>query len=424
MLRHLLQLLAVCCSLALCGGCQVLLPEITQEPTIRNPFPQLRRVAVAPFFNQSDAPTVDGREFAMAYFTELQLTPGFEVVPLGVVEEAIIAHRIDLSRPGEARRLGQVLGVDAVAIGAVIDYAEYYPPRVGMRVEWYAANPGFHEIPAGYGLPWGTPEEEFIPDSLVYESQMALFRAEFQGRSPECDEACQPLPAPPNGARQAPAAPLVDPSLREDHDVEDAADDGEGPALSPEDNPFFDPGQTSSLRVVDENVQPAQLEVEMPPTTPAPKKAKRTAQRPPAPGAAGAASGAAAVATAPVAAAGAAVAAVAGAPLMPEPCPCGPENDYAGLYAIGPGRAACLPFNGPVLSHTGIYNGADDKVTEALEGYVFFRDDLRYGGWQPYLSRSNEYIRFCCHMHISEMLSARGGGSAKMDVLMRWPERR
>jgi hypothetical protein len=416
-LRHSLLLLAVCCSLALCGGCQIMLPEITQEPTIRNPFPQLRRVAIAPFFNQSDAPTVDGREFAMAYFTELQLTPGFEVVPLGVVEEAIIAHRIDLSRPGEARRLGQILGVDAVAIGAVIDYAEYYPPRVGMRVEWYAANPGFHEIPAGYGLPWGTPEEEFIPDSLVYESQMALFRAEMQGRSPQCDEACQPLPAPPTGEQPAPAAPLVDPSLREEQDDGDEAD----AELAPEENPFFDPNQSSSLRVVDENVRLAQLEVEMPQTTTpsktSPSKTKRIK-------AASIASAPQTAPTAPAVAVGAAAAAVTGVPLTPEACPCGPENDYAGLYAIGPGRAACIPFNGPVLSHTGLYNGSDDKVTEALEGYVFFRDDLRYGGWQPYLSRSNEYIRFCCHMHICEMLSARGGGSAKMDVLMRWPERR
>ncbi len=404
----------------MCGGCQILLPEITQEPTIRNPFPQLRRVAVAPFFNQSDAPTVDGREFAMAYFTELQLTPGFEVVPLGVVEEAIIAHRIDLSRPGEARRLGGVLGVDAVAVGAVIDYAEYYPPRVGMRVEWYATNPGFHEIPAGYGLPWGTPEEDFIPDSLVYESQMALFRAEMQGWSPQCDEACQPLPAPPSAGRQAPAAPLVDPRLREERDA-DELDDDDGPSLNTDENPFFDPQQSSSLRVVDEKVRRAQLEAPMPATS-APAKAARVegnsanglAPAPTAPNVAGGAIGAV----------GSAAAVVAAAPLLPAACACGPDSDYGGLYAIGPGRAPCIPFAGPVLSHTGIYNGADNKVTEALEGYVFFRDDLRYGGWRPYLSRSNEYIRFCCHLHISEMLSARGGGSAKMDVLMRWPERR
>ena len=71
--------------------------------------------------------------------------------------------------PGEARRLANILGVDAVVIGSVTDYTPYYPPRCGMRVEWYAANPGFHEIPPGYGLPWGTPEEEYIPAPLVFE---------------------------------------------------------------------------------------------------------------------------------------------------------------------------------------------------------------------------------------------------------------
>ena len=45
------------------------------------------------------------------------------------------------------------MGVDAVVIGTVTDFTPYYPPRCGLRVEWYAANSGFHEIPPGYGLP-------------------------------------------------------------------------------------------------------------------------------------------------------------------------------------------------------------------------------------------------------------------------------
>ena len=156
------------------GGCALVLPETAHRPVIRNPFPQLSRVAIAPFFNHSDEATVDGRDFALGYFAELQSTPGFEVVPLGVVEEAIIRHRINLSQPAEARRLAGILGVDTVVVGSVTDFAPYYPPRCGLRVEWYTANIGYHEIPAGYGLPWNTPDEEFIPDSLVYESQMAL----------------------------------------------------------------------------------------------------------------------------------------------------------------------------------------------------------------------------------------------------------
>src|SRR5688572_16651389 len=93
------------------AGCNMILPDISHEPLVHNPFPQLSRVAVAPFFNQSDEPTVDGRKFALAYFAELQSVPGFEVVPLGVVEEAILDHQVDLSRAGEARRLGKILGV-------------------------------------------------------------------------------------------------------------------------------------------------------------------------------------------------------------------------------------------------------------------------------------------------------------------------
>src|SRR6187431_3347859 len=90
-------LLALLLSITGCG----LLPEISHEPVIRNPFPQLSRVAVAPFINLSDEATVDTREFAIAYFNELQATPGFEVVPLAVVETAIRQHGIRLEHPSE-----------------------------------------------------------------------------------------------------------------------------------------------------------------------------------------------------------------------------------------------------------------------------------------------------------------------------------
>ena len=180
------------------SGCALIFPDVSHEPVVHNPFPQLNKVAVAPFFNQSDETTVDGRKFALAYFAELQTVPGFEVVPLGVVEEAIIEHQVDLSRPGEARRLAKILGVDAVVVGSVTDYTPYYPPRCGLRVEWYAANPGFHEIPPGYGLPWGTPEEEYIPAPLVFESEFALAKAQLATQTPACD--MQPIDPPATAA--------------------------------------------------------------------------------------------------------------------------------------------------------------------------------------------------------------------------------
>ncbi len=368
MLRGKLLILSLALGLLASGGCSLIVPTKAHKPVIRNPFPQLRRVAVAPFFNLSDEPTVDGRQVSLAYFAELQATPGFEVVPLGVVEEAIIQHRIDLNGPNEARRLAQILGVDAVAVGAVTDFSEYYPPRVGLRVEWYAANPGFHEIPAGYGLPWNTPEEEFIPDSLVYESQMALAREQMTALTPDCDSATQMLPTPP----PTPAAA-------------GKSTDGDADADAP-------PAEAAAQARRRGGVKVAQAIEELPQGAAAPFDAANG---------------------------GVAADATTGSILTTDPqwlgTPCAtvPLGD----------RPPCIPNDGPVLSHTRIYTGSDADVTEALEGYVYFRDDNRFGGWRSYLSRSDDYVRFCCHMHISEMLSARGG-SRKTQVVWRWPESR
>jgi hypothetical protein len=76
-----------------------------------------------------------------------------------------------------------------------------------------------------------------------------------------------------------------------------------------------------------------------------------------------------------------------------------------------------------VLRHTRIFLASDPDFAEALQGYAFFQDDHRIGGWRSYLNRSDDFIRVCCHLHISEMLSARGG-SRKTRVVRRWPESR
>lgn len=392
--------------IGLISGCHLVLPKSAHEPIIRNPFPQLSRVAVAPFINHSDEPTVDGREVALAYFTELQSTPGFEVVPLGVVEETMLDHRIDLSDPGEARRLAQLLAVDAVIVGSVTDYSPYYPPRVGLRTEWYAANPGFHEIPAGYGLAWGTPEEEFIPDDLVYESQMALARSTMAQETPDCYGTCQELPAPPGGIAEV--GPVAE-GPADDRDrapaVEDAGDGDSnehrdvheqgGQRATP---PSASAGTEEAMDPFVEDGAPVQFVEELPAGDG--RAAPQLEAAPSAP----------IVASDPVGAAGASGAFVPGA------C------DPAPLSSSG-ARANCMVHHGPVLTHTRIYDGMDRDVTQALQGYAYFRDDLRSAGWESYLRRSDEYVRFCCRLHIAETLSARGGAH-KTQVLWRWPDGR
>jgi hypothetical protein len=178
-------------ALILVCGCGIL-PQAVQQPEIHNPFPQLTKVAIAPFFNLSAEPTVDGRQFGAAYFAALQSIPGFEVVPVGVTEQAMRANNIQLNGPEQARQLAQILGVDAVVIGAVTDFSPYYPPRCGLQVEWYAANPGFHPVPPGYGLPWGSTEEEYIPPALRLEAEMALARKQLATQTPDPNSATPP----------------------------------------------------------------------------------------------------------------------------------------------------------------------------------------------------------------------------------------
>jgi len=97
----------------------------------------------------------------------------------------------------------------------------------------------------------------------------------------------------------------------------------------------------------------------------------------------------------------------------------------AAFIPRGPGEGArvCQPSREPVLRHTKTYNGHDGQFASALESYAFFQDDARFGGWQSYLQRSDDFIRFCCRMHLYEMLSARGGAD-ETRVVWRWSPNR
>jgi len=339
-------------------GCS-LLPELAHQPTVHNPFPQLSKVAIAPFFNLSNEPTLDGRRVALAYYNELQLVPGFEVVPVGVVETAMRQHNIALRGPAEARRLAQLLDVDALVVGAVTDYSPYYPPRCGLQVEWYAANPGFHPIPPGYGLPWGKPEEQDIPAPLVFEAEMALAKAQLATQTPPY-------------AKQPAEPPATD--------KKDSGEEGASELQTqPEGNPLQAP--RSGRRHRDGEVKPVQY------------------QRAPAGGA-----------VEPEFAA-------AGRQGLPSNWP-----DPRGFIPPPPVSQppTCWPSDAPVIRHTRTYNGHDSELTEALSSYYFFRNDCRNGGWQEYLQRSDDFVRFCCHMHVAETLTARGG-AGETRVVWRWP---
>ncbi len=312
--------------LAYCSGCAAI-PEVRHQPQLHNPFPQLHRVAILPFFNLSTDPTINQDDVALAYYAELQQIPGFEVVPPGVVRQFIEAKRIEINVATNFQQLARDMGVDVLIRGAVTDYSPYYPPRIGLSVDWFAANPSFHPIPVGYGLPWGTPDEEYIPDSLVLEAEFALAREQLKTQTPD-------LPA----------------ETESDHAIRQTANQPAEPL------PVPPPSQPAPFPEVNSP--------DLPPDWPDPRGF-----------------------------------------IPPPPSPIRPPQN---------------PQPNPIISHTRIYRGNDERVTERLEQYYFFRDDARYGGWEGYLTRSEDFIRFCCYLHIAETLSARGG-AGKTRVAWRWP---
>ena len=338
-----------------------MLPEIVHQPTLHNPFPQISKVAVAPFFNASSEPTLDGRIVAEAYAAELAEVPGYVVIPVSQVETAMRAYGPQLEKERDARRLAQLLGVDAVVIGVVTEYTPYYPPRMTMQVQWFAANPNFHPIPAGYGLPWGTAGEKDIPGSLVFQAELELAKEQLKTQTPPYQKLLlNPPPSDGHGGAGVPNSPPIVPgqppqgaTAGSKHDVHAVSHETANSTM-PTNLPGAGPPMT---------LTPGETGPGLPPNWPDPHG------------------------------------------FIPRPPTAHPP----------PG----VPSDEPVMQHMKCYRGNDVEFTTALENYFYTRDDVRLGGWENYLRRSDDFIRFCCHLHVWEMLSARGG-AGETRVVWRW----
>jgi len=303
-------------------GCVVVQVGVT------NPVPGLSTVAVAPFFNLSNERATDGRRFASAYFAELQATPGFQVVPVGVTEQAIAQNELEMNNPRDVLKLAKILGVDAVVVGAVTDYDPYYPPRIGLQVSWYSAkswefSPG---LPTDmyarrmfkhrdkYGDVQG-PEHPFEEDGwerfrrLKRRGRRFLKRSKEQVIRSQSDDEPQSRPNMPASLRAANAA---DCSEKEECSCEEES---------------------------------------------------------------------------------------ASAPELVEPFRMKPHNPLE-----------------PFMSYTRIYSGSDADLVAALRDYIELNGDQRSGGWEGYLQRSEDFIRFTAHMMIVEMLTEHGGEAKRRIV--------
>lgn len=258
------------------------------QTTVTNPIPAMKTVAVIPFFNLSQEPTVDGRRFALAYFSELQKTHGFQVIPLGVTEQAIREFELEMNNPADVLQLAEYLDVDAVVVGAVTDYDPYYPPRIGMQISWYSP------------YQW-----EFLP-GLPTEPQS---RKEHLQQDREARKALKQAEKEQKGGKDCPPESTTRGQSAETHEM-----------LIP------------------------RQEMPIPPT------------------------------------------------------------------------AVAAPEIVPLMSYTRIFDGTDANLVAALRDYVELSGDRRSGGWEAYLHRSEDFIRFASHRMIVEMLTLHGGEAQRRYV--------
>ena len=384
----LLPLIAIV-TFACLSGCNFI-PDIKHKPQYHNPFPQISKVAILPFRNQGQDATLSGARVSLAYYNELQSIRGFEVIPCGVVENQLAYFETQVLRhpimtPVDFQQFAKHLGVDAVLQGSVTDYDAYYPPRITIKVNWYAANPGFHPIPVGYGLPWGTKKEKKIPEWIRLESERELAAEQMKTQTPV-------------GADPDALVPI------------DKIQKTDVPAPS---NPVsMNPDATNRLKGKEGRIAVARIELPIMQATSLQEPERM-----------------------PESVSGIAVRETIGESqegVVATQSERTQELEASGMPANWPDPQGFIPKQPtpqppemkaqyePIISHMRTYNGNDEDFTHALGEYFYFRDDARFGGWQAYLQRSEDFIRFCCHQHIVETLESRGG-SLETRMILRWP---
>jgi hypothetical protein len=464
-----LSVLLVVLAAVLAPGCAVVQIGVT------NPIPGLTTVAVAPFLNLSAERATDGRRFALAYATELQKVPGFEVIPVGVTETAMIDAKVDLNDVDEVLKLAKVLRVDAVVVGAVTDYSPYYPPRIGLQVNWYSPRawafyPGIQTEPAArqqlqdwdkkrlddYHENQRRMEENCAPETPFWqrmyngfkrlpgvrniygEPSLALNRPMGSGslvwraQSPSLG-----TDSPYGSQIPSPYAGAPGPLTKIAHYQESNATQEVIQSSLSIPNPLGvespqklvpvpgseDPGDDDSDGD-DPDAPEGQAKRPRHPLPPPPGPPRRTP-----PGGRDLSrfgDGSPDPLSEPFGPERSFLPPLPGFPSgpLPEPMPLdsGPPKVPVRNACLAPLPPQPNPFNAPqpiqpwqlnprlpLMSYTRIFDGSDGELVAALRDYVELNGDLRSGGWEEYLHRTDDFIRFASYRMILEMLSLHGG---------------
>jgi hypothetical protein len=379
------RLMAILACLAL-PGCVII------DLGVTNPVPGMSRIAVLPFRNLTSHPdsVTDGRRFAIIYASELQKVPGFEVVPVGVAEVAMLENGLKIGSPEDVHRLAGLLGVDVVVIGAVTDYDPYYPPRVGLQIEWLTPHPwlfypGVQTEPLARKELLGRfdEERELLRDVEREQNPSRLRRiarkitVRGQSEDPSGSPPAASRPIVQRGAAGPPAHSAVQFDADETYPPPAPLPYDAGPAPFPLDgDDEFSPGYGRRH----------------------PPRRGRFPGRPPR--------------DFPDEPAGRAT------PLPPLQFPSRQREPEA--WTEPPDWTAGASPREPLMSYSRFFDGTDGDLVAELRDYVELNGDLRSGDWRGYLQRSDDFIRFVCHRAIVEMLTLHGGeGKRRIVVKLR-----
>ena len=350
----LILMIPVLCS----HGCMMM------EVGVTNPIPQMRRIAIVPFINLSSEQAVDGRRVADYYYSELQKTPGFQVLPVGVTDSALHDLQLNLDNPSDLPKLAAKLDVDAIVIGAVTEYSPYYPPKLGLQISWYTTEQ-FEFVP-------GIPIDPHLRDleDAEFKAQRKTSRWFARGQSPT-----QEQPPLPQSTATSPQYYNQSPNYNQI------------PAQPPSIPPQITPPQNTSPshQLLPPPLFPGNIPQGMNPHGYNPSMENSPEQiytenhnNIPAQ---------------PV--------------YPPDTQPYQHEQSYPDSSTGKPNNTRKTPE--PVMSYTRIFDGSDAKLVANLRDFVELSGDQRSGGWEGYLQRSDDFIRFCSHRMIVEMLQLHGG---------------
>ncbi len=405
-----------------CGGIILLMAALSVtgcvvvDVGVTNPNPNISTVAVAPFFNQSAEKTVDGRRFAQAYFTELQKTPGYQVVPVGVTETAIIKHHLKMASPQDVLRLAEILNVDAVVVGTVTEYVPYYPPRIGMHVEWYSPRPVNFEP----GIQIDPNVRKQIRHSILYEDSNPEFHRRrrkllskvplvLRGQSPSAPESRRFNQYQQNNHRNKIELTGV---------IEEAGESLIQPKTSykdPSDNRSFSSKWFGYTNRENSNNDRTEKRQNLFQKSPLPKTTDSLLKK--------------------IQSSKIRLTDLTSKILSSSPNPLllkttlKAENRDSKITKVATASSLPLPIVSnptavvqhtplkPIMSYTRIFEGSDADLTATLRNYLELNGDARSGNWEATMQRSEDFIRFTCHIMIREMLTLHGGEARRRIVL-------